>query len=57
MLPLIKAGVLAMKGLNLTAKIAPMMFGIPPGVCPSIPASAVSLKRKLLRLRRSQQFQ
>ena len=56
MLPLIKAGVLAMKGLNLTAKIAPMMFGIPPGVCPFIPASAVSLER-LLRLRRSQQFQ
>ena len=33
--------VLALKGLNLTAKIAPLMFGIPPGTAPSIPPAAM----------------
>ena len=48
MLPLIKAGVLAMKGLNLTAKIAPLMFGIPPGTVPAIPPASMRKADELI---------
>ena len=49
MLPLMKAGVLAMKGLNLAAKVAPMMFGIPPGTVPSIPPASMAQADQLIQ--------